>query len=205
MQVDIKNTSIFQTTIEQIVLLKDRVTQKINFMNNELQKKKSEVNNELIISENFLNVAKAYEMQKQAIEAEKSIQLAQALQQEAAASGTGRRPLRHLRRQKLASEHPPAGSRLHGRGRKPRHPRAPPAQGPAPGRLQRDAGGRTGQQDRRLIVPASIRAREDQARQDQGAAIRPRLSHVKAAPEPRPPQQRSIPDIHRLRSGDRRP
>ena len=69
MQVDIKNTSIFQTTIEQIVLLKDRVTQKINFMNNELQKKKSEVNNELIISENFLNVAKAYEMQKQAIEA----------------------------------------------------------------------------------------------------------------------------------------
>ena len=45
MQVDIKNTSIFQTTIEQIVLLKDRVTQKINFMNNELQKKKSEVNN----------------------------------------------------------------------------------------------------------------------------------------------------------------
>ena len=51
MQVDIKNTSIFQTTIEQIVLLKDRVTQKINFMNNELQKKKSEVNNELIISE----------------------------------------------------------------------------------------------------------------------------------------------------------
>ena len=79
MQVDIKNTSIFQTTIEQIVLLKDRVTQKINFMNNELQKKKSEVNNELIISENFLNVAKAYEMQKQAIEAEKSIQLARYL------------------------------------------------------------------------------------------------------------------------------
>ena len=89
MQVDIKNTSIFQTTIEQIVLLKDRVTQKINFMNNELQKKKSEVNNELIISENFLNVAKAYEMQKQAIEAEKSIQLAQALQQEAAALLSG--------------------------------------------------------------------------------------------------------------------
>ena len=89
MQVDIKNTSIFQTTIEQIVLLKDRVTQKINFMNNELQKKKSEVNNELIISENFLNVAKAYEMQKQAIEAEKSIQLAQALQQEAEALLSG--------------------------------------------------------------------------------------------------------------------
>ena len=54
-------------------------------MSNELQKKESEVNNELTVSKNFLNIAKVYEMQKQAIQAEKTVQLTQALQQEAAA------------------------------------------------------------------------------------------------------------------------
>lgn len=89
MQVDIKNTRIFQTTLEQISSLKDRVAQKINFMNNELHKKESEVNNELTISENFLNVAKVHEMQKQVILAEKTVQLTRALQQEVAALSSG--------------------------------------------------------------------------------------------------------------------
>ncbi|WP_418186551.1 HNH endonuclease [Aliarcobacter lanthieri] len=89
MQVDIKNTSVFQATTEQIILLKNRVTQKINFMSNELQKKEGEVKSELIVSENFLDVAKAHEIQKQTIEAEKAIQLSQALQQEAAALSSG--------------------------------------------------------------------------------------------------------------------
>jgi len=89
LQVDIRDTGIFQTTLEQISSLKDRVTQKIDFMNNELQKKQSELNNELTVSENLLNVAKAYEMQKQAILAQKTAQLARALQQEAAALASG--------------------------------------------------------------------------------------------------------------------
>lgn len=89
LQIDIKDTGIFQTTLKQISSLKDRVTQKIDFMNNELQKKQSEVNNELTVSNNFLNVAKAYEMQKQATLAQKTAQLAQALQQEAAALASG--------------------------------------------------------------------------------------------------------------------
>ena len=89
MQVDIRDTSVFQATLEQISSLKDRVTQKINFMSNELQKKQSEINRELTISENFLNVAKALEMQKQAVLAQKIAQLARALQQEAAALASG--------------------------------------------------------------------------------------------------------------------
>ena len=89
MQVNIRDTGIFQTTLKQISSLKDRVTQKIDFMNNELQKKQREVNNELTVSNNFLNVAKAHEMQKQAILAQKTAQLARALQQEAAALASG--------------------------------------------------------------------------------------------------------------------
>ena len=89
MQVDIRDTGVFQTTLEQISSLKDRVTQKINFMSNELQKKQSELNSELTVSNNFLNVAKAHEMQKQAILAQKTAQLARALQQEAAALASG--------------------------------------------------------------------------------------------------------------------
>ena len=89
MQVDIKNTGIFQITLEQISSLKNRIAQKINFMSNELQKKESEVNNELTVSKNFLNIAKVYEMQKQAIQVEKTVQLTQALQQEAAALSSG--------------------------------------------------------------------------------------------------------------------
>lgn len=89
MQVDIKNIAIFQATLEQVSSLKDRVIQKINSMCNELQKKESEVSNELMVSENFLNVARVYEMQKQAILTEKTIQLTKALQQEAAALSSG--------------------------------------------------------------------------------------------------------------------
>jgi len=89
LQIDIKDTGIFQTTLKQTSSLKNRVTQKIDFMNNELQKKQSEVNNELTVSNNFLNVAKAHEMQKQAILAQKTAQLARALQQEAAALASG--------------------------------------------------------------------------------------------------------------------
>lgn len=89
MQVDIRNTGIFQTTLEQISSLKDRVTQRINFFSHELQKKESEVNKELIVSENFLHAAKIDEMQMQAILAQKTAQLAQALKQEAAALSSG--------------------------------------------------------------------------------------------------------------------
>ena len=89
MQVDIRDTNVFQTTLEQISSLKDRITQKINFMSNELQKKQNEVNNELTVSNDFLNVAKAHEIQKQAILAQKTVQLTRALQQEAAALASG--------------------------------------------------------------------------------------------------------------------
>jgi hypothetical protein len=89
LQVDIRDAGVFQTTLEQISSLKDRITQKINFMSNELQKKQSEVDRELAISKNFLNVAKAHEIQKQAILAQKTAQLARALQQEAAALASG--------------------------------------------------------------------------------------------------------------------
>lgn len=89
MQVDIRDTGVFQTTLEQISSVKDRITQKINFLSNELQKKQSEVGRELEISENFLNVAKAHEIKKQAILAQKTTQLAQALQQEATALASG--------------------------------------------------------------------------------------------------------------------
>ncbi|MGJ0303587.1 HNH endonuclease [Aliarcobacter cryaerophilus] len=89
MQVHINNTSIFQATLQQIFSLKNRVAEKINFMNNRLQKKGREVDNELAVSNNFLNIARAYEMQKQAILAEKTVKLTRALQQEAAALASG--------------------------------------------------------------------------------------------------------------------
>jgi hypothetical protein len=89
LQVDIKDIGVFQTTLKQISSLKDRITQKINFMSNELQKKQSEIEGELRISENLLNVAKAYEIQKQTILAQKTAQLARALRQEAAALTSG--------------------------------------------------------------------------------------------------------------------
>ncbi len=89
MQVDIRDTGIFQTTLEQISSVKDRITQKINFMNSELQKKQGEVNSELNISNNFLNLAKVNEMQKQARLVQKTAQLAKASQQEVAALASG--------------------------------------------------------------------------------------------------------------------
>ena len=89
MQVNIKNTNIFQNTLKHIVSIEERIVQKINFTNNDLQKKQNEVNNELTISENLFNVAKVYEIQKQSILAQKAAQLARALQQEAAAIASG--------------------------------------------------------------------------------------------------------------------
>ncbi|HIP11745.1 MAG TPA: hypothetical protein EYG73_03400 [Arcobacter sp.] len=89
MQVDIRDIRIFKTTIQVVFSVKDRITNKINFVVNELQKKQNEVNNELNISNNFLNIAKAHEMQKQAVLAQKTAQLARALQQEAIALSSG--------------------------------------------------------------------------------------------------------------------
>ncbi|MDF1875979.1 hypothetical protein JHD48_09550, partial [Sulfurimonas sp. SAG-AH-194-I05] len=89
MQIDIRDTNVFQHTLQQVSLVKDRITQKINFMGNELQKKQNEATNELSISNNFLNLAKANEMQKQAILAQKTAQLVRAVQQEAIALSSG--------------------------------------------------------------------------------------------------------------------
>ncbi len=89
MQVDIRDTSVFQNTLSTLQSLQNRIKDKINFVLNELQKKQSVVNNELNISNNFLNLAKANEMQKQAVLAQKTAQLARALQQEAIALASG--------------------------------------------------------------------------------------------------------------------
>jgi len=89
LQVNIKDTGIFQVTLNQISFLNERIIQKIDFINHELQKKQSEVNNELIVSNNFLNVAKAHETQKRAILVQKKAQLERALQQEAATLSSG--------------------------------------------------------------------------------------------------------------------
>ena len=89
MQIDIRDNNVFQITSQQISSIKEKIIHKNNFMYDELQKKQSEVNNELNISENFLNIAKAYEMQKQAILVQKTAQLSRALQQEAMALSSG--------------------------------------------------------------------------------------------------------------------
>jgi len=88
-QIDIRDSNIFQITSQQISSIKEKIIHKNNFMYDELQKKQNEVNNELNISENFLNIAKAYEMQKQAILVQKTVQLSRALQQEAMALSSG--------------------------------------------------------------------------------------------------------------------
>ena len=89
MQIDIRDSNVFQITSQQISSIKEKIIHKNNFMYDELQKKQNEVNNELNISENFLNIAKAYEMQKQAILVQKTVQLSRALQQEAMALSSG--------------------------------------------------------------------------------------------------------------------
>ena len=85
MQVNIKDTQVFQTTLKSLNDLQVRVKDKVNIIFNQLQKKQDEINQELNISTNFLNLARAKEMQKQAILIQKSAELAKALQAEAAA------------------------------------------------------------------------------------------------------------------------
>ena len=89
MQVNIIDSRIFQKTLHQVSSIKDRVLQKIAFINSEFEKKQIEVNNEVVISENFLNIAKAQEIQKQTILTEKIAQLSDALAEEAAAIASG--------------------------------------------------------------------------------------------------------------------
>jgi len=89
LQVDIQDTQVFQKTLKSLHDFQDRIKNKISFTLNQLQKKQDEVNQELSISTNFLNIARAKEMQKQAILAQKTVQLAQALQKEAVALASG--------------------------------------------------------------------------------------------------------------------
>src|SRR5690606_3425844 len=65
---------------------------------------------------------------------------------------TRRRPLRHLRRQKLATEYPPAGARLHRRTTSAHRNASPPAQGNGTGRLRRRQPVRTRRQNRSLTL-----------------------------------------------------
>ena len=89
MQIDIRDTQVFQHSLKVLHNLQIRIKDKVNFTFDQLQKKQDEVNQELSISNNFLNFAKANEMQKQVILAQKTAELAKALQQEAAAIATG--------------------------------------------------------------------------------------------------------------------
>ena len=89
MQVDIRDTQVFQNTLKSLNDLESRIKNKLNFVFSQLQKKQEEVNQELNVSNNFLNLAKANEMSKQAILAQKTAELARALQQEAAAVASG--------------------------------------------------------------------------------------------------------------------
>jgi len=88
MQIDIRDINVFQKTLSDVKNSQNRIKSKKNFLFNELQQKQNEVNNELSISNNLLNVAKANEAHKQMILAQKTAQLAKALQQEAAAIAT---------------------------------------------------------------------------------------------------------------------
>jgi len=85
LQVDIKDTQVFQNTIQSLNDLHNRSKVISDLIINGLDKKVVEVNNEMSISNGFLTAAKAYEMQKAAVLAQKTAELGKALQQEAAA------------------------------------------------------------------------------------------------------------------------
>ena len=89
MQVDIKDTQIFQNSLKSLNYLENSIRNKVNFIFNQLQKKQDKVKQELTVSKSFLHLAKINEMQKQAILIQKSAELAKAFQQEAAAVSSG--------------------------------------------------------------------------------------------------------------------
>lgn len=89
MQIDIKDIQVFQDTIKSLNDLQSRAKTTSDLIINELAKKETEVNRELSISNGFLNAAKAHEMQKAAVLAQKTAELEKALQQEAAAIASG--------------------------------------------------------------------------------------------------------------------
>lgn len=89
MQTDVRNISILLQTSSFLSNNHDEINNKVNFIMTKLENKKNIVNNELSISNNFLNTAKINEMQKQTILSQKTIELTRAVQQEVAALGTG--------------------------------------------------------------------------------------------------------------------
>jgi len=89
LQTDVKDVSILLQTVSFLSQNKNNIKENINFITINLEKKQDEINNELNITNNFLNVAKVNEMQKQTILSQKTIQLTRAVQQEAIALSSG--------------------------------------------------------------------------------------------------------------------
>lgn len=89
MQTNVININILLQTSYFLSNNKEEINNKINLIINQLDRKRVVVNDELTISSNFLNIAKINEMQKKSILSQKNIELARAIQQEAAALISG--------------------------------------------------------------------------------------------------------------------
>lgn len=89
MQTDVKDVNILLQTVSFLSYNQEEIKCKANNILHSIENKKEVINNELSISNNFLNVAKVNEMQKQTILSQKTIQLTRAIQQEAVALSTG--------------------------------------------------------------------------------------------------------------------
>ena len=89
MQTDVKDVNILVKTVSFLSYNQEEITNKTNHILYNIQNKQDLINNELSISNNFLNIAKADEIQKRTIFAQKTIQLQRAIHQESIALLSG--------------------------------------------------------------------------------------------------------------------
>jgi len=89
LQTDVRDVDILKQTLLFLSQQKSEIENKVHTMLRAINTKRDETYNELNISNNFLNIAKASEIQKQTFLAQKTAQLSKALQQQAAALSSG--------------------------------------------------------------------------------------------------------------------
>lgn len=89
MQTDVRDVDILNQTLLFLSQQKSEIEDKVNTMLRVINTKRDETFNELHISNNLLNIAKATEIQKQTVLVQKTAQLSRALQQQAAALSSG--------------------------------------------------------------------------------------------------------------------
>ena len=89
MQIDIRNTLIFQNTLKRLQNLQSRTEKRVDYILRELQTKQENINKELSFTNNLLKIARINETQKGTILAKKTAELASAKKKEAIAIGTG--------------------------------------------------------------------------------------------------------------------